>query len=132
MATPTPTPKYNKNDPASDTFYYNEVKNRFFKDKEFPPETWENMGDAARNIYISMLKTASDVSTALDTVSNAASKNAPTPSPTPVPAKKTTTATPTPTGGFAYLMSPDGSTVKKVPWGEVANLIKAGWQEVDS
>lgn len=133
MATQTPTPKYNKTDPAVDNFYYNEVKNRFFKDKELTPETWKNMGDVARNLYISMLKTAADISTSIDTISNAANKNVSTPSQTPVPTKKTPTATPTPTptGGFAYLMSPDGKQVKRVPWGEVADLIRAGWQEVD-
>lgn len=115
MPTPTPT--------------YDEIA------KVFPNapsrEAWEQMPDFMKGVYFEQLSN-------LKTVDNA-SKGTPIPTrtktPTPVPTSsktpvKTPTATPTP-GGFAYLMDPETQKVKKVPWAEVADLIKAGWQEVD-
>jgi len=120
MPNPKPTPTY-------------EEIAKAFPEKGLTREQWETMPPLMRGIYEKALDD-------LLTIGNAA-KGTPIPTrtntpikstPSPVSPAKTPTATPTPTGGFAYLMDPETQKVKKVPWADVADLIKAGWQEVDS
>lgn len=118
MPTPTPT--------------FNEIA-KAFPEKGLTEETWENMSPIMRGIF---LKNYADflLSSANVTPTPTPTKPAPkTGTPTPSTTKTATpTPTTTPTGGFAYLMNPETQKVKRVPWAEVADLIKAGWQEVDS